>query len=84
MTGKKGKQGYGGGQQIEHTDKVKDDKQTTKKSKEKDKKKQTIELIRCQALMPSLVLLVRRTIYAESWSNPRSPQLFRTMDELPP
>lgn len=39
MTGKKGKQGYGGGQQIEHTEKVKDDKQATKKSKEKGKKK---------------------------------------------
>jgi hypothetical protein len=39
ITGKKGKQGYGGGQQIEHTEKIKDDKQSTKKSKEKSKGK---------------------------------------------
>jgi hypothetical protein len=39
MAGKKGKQGYGGGQQIEHTEKTKDDKQATKKSKEKTKGK---------------------------------------------
>ena len=65
MTGKKGKQGYGGGQQIEHTDKVKDDKQTTKKSKEKGKKKQ---IDRADELLSSNAQsrFARLTIYAES------------------